>query len=901
MSRLIPLMSVFLFTACFPEVEMKEAALGGLTTDTGEGGGGDGSGNTGDVVDEDGDGYTAAVDCDDTNAEVHPTADELCDGIDNDCDGEIDPDSSVDAVDWYPDADLDGHGDSASPNRSCVVPDDALLVAGDCDDTNPAINEGATEECDGIDNDCDGLVDAEDDNIPPGFLTTYYADTDDDGFGNLDEAVEDCFLPSGYVEDFTDCNDLEATVNPEATEVCDDLDNDCDGLVDDEDDSLDLSTIRDFYADADLDGYGGMEGGTVSACSTPEGYSASNDDCNDLDPVINPGATEVCDEFDVDENCSGTADDADPTVDTSTATAWYTDNDADGYGDVGAAAALFCDDPSSDAGLYVADNTDCDDTVTAVNPGATEVCDALDTDEDCDGLADDADSSTDPSTFTQWTIDADADGFGDMAATAVAACEDPSSGGTTYAADATDCDDTDSAINPGATEVCDEDDVDEDCDGLVDDADPSVDVSTGTLLYEDADGDGFGDASSSGTVFCDEPASDYVSSADDCDDADATVNPDATEICNDKDDDCDPSTSQAGMARFVDSSGTSTDLEATLSAGSTSGVVDWTSTDDGTLWICEDTWYVNLVVDSGHAVDIIGPDGAASTILDGNIDGTVLLLNSGSDVSMTGFTVQNGYAEVGGGLAVDNADFVGEDLIFDSNLADIAGGAFASDNAALSFTNVSFSNNLSGWGGAGVIAGDDGTLGVQFDTCDFSDNLADEDGGALYIDDNTDAKISGSTFSANVADNDGGAIFFLSGDLSLEDSTFDSNESDVDGGAVYASDNMQVTDVWFTDNVAGDDGGGLYIYLDRYEEITMDGTVESGATASTSGFSGNSAGDDGSAVYVRIDDDWYNGGVLRMDTVDFGTQRLYHRTNNSGSTTPGDAASITCYYWWDCY
>jgi hypothetical protein len=98
----------------------------------------------------------------------------------------------------------------------------------DCNDNDVTINPGATEICDGVDNDCDGQVDE-------GFLNTYYQDADGDGYGYDDgmSSIEACTQPLGYVANNTDCDDGDANINPGATEVCDGIDNDCDGLIDD--------------------------------------------------------------------------------------------------------------------------------------------------------------------------------------------------------------------------------------------------------------------------------------------------------------------------------------------------------------------------------------------------------------------------------------------------------------------------------------------------------------------------------------------------------------------------------------------------------------------------------------------------------------------------------------------
>jgi hypothetical protein len=174
-------------------------------------------------------------------------------------------------------------------------------------------------------------------------------------------------------------------------------------------------------------------------------------------------------------------------------------------------------------------NGDCDDATQTINPGAQEICDSNNTDEDCDHLADDADTSVDTSTFSLWYSDADADGFGAGAATS--ACD----ASTGMVADATDCDDSRADVNPAAAELCDASNIDEDCDSVADDDDTSA---TGqTLWYQDNDADGYG--SSVMQEVCDEPPG-YTDVADDCNDANGNVSPAvATDTCDSVDSDCD--------------------------------------------------------------------------------------------------------------------------------------------------------------------------------------------------------------------------------------------------------------------------------------------------------------------------------------------------------------------------
>jgi hypothetical protein len=446
-------------------------------------------------------GYVADnTDCDDLDAGANPGATELCDGTDNDCDGAVDEDDAADAATWYADVDGDGYGDASTSTAACDQPSGYLADDTDCDDGDAAVHPGATELCDGIDNDCDAATDEDD----AADVSIWYADVDADGYGDAASTDIDCEQPTGFVADSSDCDDGASSVHPAATELCDGIDNDCDGTVD-EDSAADAAT---WYADADVDGYGDPDTSTA-ACSQPTGYLADSSDCDDHDDDINPGATELCNGFD--DDCDGTTDEADA----ADAATWYMDVDADGYGDA-AHSTPACSQPSG----YVADATDCDDGDGAIHPGATELCDGAD--NDCDGTTDEADAA-DAGT---WYIDSDGDYYGNPASSAVA-CSAPSG----HVADGTDCDDGDASIHPGATELCDGHD--DDCDGTVDEAD-AADAST---WYADSDGDGYG-RSTTTQIACDQPSG-YVASSTDCDDGNASIHPGATEACNGYDDDCD--------------------------------------------------------------------------------------------------------------------------------------------------------------------------------------------------------------------------------------------------------------------------------------------------------------------------------------------------------------------------
>ena len=453
------------------------------------------SGNS-DVLDADGDTFTTVEgDCDDRDANVSPGGVERCDGVDNNCDGTVD--EGV-ALAWFMDADADGFGDATSGIEACEPPGAAYVSdATDCDDARGDVYPGAAEACDDADNDCDGEVDE-------GVATTWYADADADGYGDPRTATTTCDDPGpGFVTDATDCDDTLASVFPEHPELCDEVDNDCNGQVDD-------GVTTTYFVDRDGDSYGDDDAPTEEACSAPTGYAVFSGDCDDGDASYHPGASELCSGKE-DYNCDGSVG--------------YADADLDGW----AACA------------------DCDDADADISPDGVEVCNGFD--DDCDGLTDGDDPDADLSTGAVWYADADGDGYGDGTA-GVAGCLSPAG----HVLDATDCDDTDAAISPSAVEVCNG--FDDDCDGLTDGDDAGLDASSGSAWYADADGDGYGDASLYATS-CDAPSG-YGSDATDCDDSNGTVNPGAAEACaNAIDEDCDGSYSEGCASTFVSCGGSS--------------------------------------------------------------------------------------------------------------------------------------------------------------------------------------------------------------------------------------------------------------------------------------------------------------------------------------------------------
>jgi len=176
------------------------------------------------------------TDCDDGDSAINPEADEYCDGVDNDCDGETDDESAMDVGTWYADGDGDGYGDLATWVVSCDQPADHVADASDCDDTDAATSPEGEELCDGIDNDCDDEIDEDD----ASDAREWFADEDGDGYGDPDNGVFACEAPKGYGTDNSDCDDDNGEVYPGGLEsIEDEVDGDCDGG----DDSFEFLTM----------------------------------------------------------------------------------------------------------------------------------------------------------------------------------------------------------------------------------------------------------------------------------------------------------------------------------------------------------------------------------------------------------------------------------------------------------------------------------------------------------------------------------------------------------------------------------------------------------------------------------------------------------------------------------
>lgn len=325
-----------------------------------------------------------------------------------------------DTIDDDGDGDTDCDDDECSTDSHCIDNDsDGFIATMDCDDNDSSVYPGADEYCDSKDNNCDGMTDE----LTAVDVKTWYIDMDHDGYGDSSAPLTECDQPTGTSAVGGDCSDMEPDAYPGATEICDLVDNDCDGSIDE-----DATDAKTYYADSDSDGFGDPATSSTSCTPTP-GYVTDNTDCDDSTGLVSPAAPEIlCDGLDND--CEGTVDNNYTCSGSS-----HVDDDGDGM--------------TEEAG-------DCNDTDTEINPSAS--------DDDCDGVDDNCDGSYDednPNANTPYYLDSDGDGYGDNEHLEKA-CSQPSG----YVSDHTDCDDGNASVHPGNTETCDS--IDNDCDGDVD-------------------------------------------------------------------------------------------------------------------------------------------------------------------------------------------------------------------------------------------------------------------------------------------------------------------------------------------------------------------------------------------------------------------------------------------------
>ena len=412
-----------------------------------------------------------------------PTAEEICNDLDEDGDGQTDESSASTPGQPIPLERTSGSGDGE------CRPVTEKCIRGEWVPLEPRRVEKPVEtSCDDLDNDCDGETDED-------FGTATC------GIGACEKTIDNCVRGA-----FLLCDPMKGA----SDELCSDqIDNNCDGSTDEES-AVDAPT---WYRDADADAFGSsLE--SIKQCLQPSEFVANPLDCNDDNPYLNPASSEDCDGLDT--NCTtplGLAD-----------VATEIDNDGDGY--------IECD-PFIDHGAVLTGGGDCDDSKIAVNPAAVEICDSID--NNCDALTDDP-SAADAQT---WFADADHDNFGNPNISEVA-CSAPAN----HVPDNTDCNDDNSGISPGAAESCNT--VDDDCDGTVDELNGGVAVCLPIDYYCDQDGDTYYSASPSDQVQGETctagllPAGCQCEQGDDCRDTNDEVNPGVlSESCNGIDDNCD--------------------------------------------------------------------------------------------------------------------------------------------------------------------------------------------------------------------------------------------------------------------------------------------------------------------------------------------------------------------------
>ena len=634
------------------------------------------------------------------------------------------------------DDDVTTDDDTAMPDDDSAWPVDAdgdgwSVKDGDCDDGDAGVYPGAEEvPYDGIDQDCAG-----------GDLT----DVDGDGYDAEEVGGEDC-------------DDSATTVHPDAEEYCDDLDNDCDGTVDEglhtDDDGDGLTECDGDCDDADPDTYLGAEelcDGRDNDCDwwfgeeevdeDLDGVMVCSGDCDDEDPTVYPGAEEVCDGI-PDNDCDG-VDDPDEV-----------DDDGDGSSE--------CDG-------------DCDDSDPARYPDADELCDGLDT--NCDG----------------WTIPTDEDDDGDGSYECDGDCDDHDASltlddldGDTYSTCDGDCDDTDATINPSVAEVVDG--VDNDCDGVVDtdEVQCTVTVPVDFPTIQDAI-----DAATNGDVVCVEPGT-YVETIDFLGkdiELIGLAGRAATVI---------DGNGMGSVVTFENGEGPGAVLQGfTVTGGETTTgggifILDSspTLTSDTISGNVASNWAGGVMVSNSSStlVDLIITQNEAAVIAGGIYVGT------GDDVHLgDSWITENTSGSDGGGGVISTSSIEIVQVRIGRNISGGSYGGLSCTESELSISDVQFNQNEATWLTGGLRI--DESAASLTDVM-FWGNVASGDGGGLLVDGSNGVSLQ----RVVLANNEGGAATYCGGG----------------GAAVVDSANVTFDSVVVADNI----GKGLCVSNGDYFVLT---------------------------------------------------------------------------------
>ena len=731
----------------------------------------------------------SATDCNDGSATVYPGATETVgNSIDENCDG---------AETCYVDADSDNYRNTtgttvASVDADCADAGEGLFSepATDCNDASAAVHPGASETVgNGVDEDCSGGE-------------TCYVDADNDNYrtttgSTVASADADCTDSGEAVssDPNTDCNDSSATVHPGASEtVGNGVDEDCSGG-------------ETCYVDADNDNYRTTTGSTVASADadcTDSGESISTDpatDCNDADATVHPGATEVVGDS-INQTCDGTE-------------TCYVDSDSDNYRNTTGTTVSSADTDCTDAGEGLATEpaTDCNDASATVHPGATETV-GNGVDEDCSG-------------GETCYVDVDNDNFrtttGSTVASADADCTD--SGEAVSTDPATDCNDANSAIKPGATELTG-DSVDQNCDGAetcfvdVDNDNYRTIVTTTTVASVDTD------CTDSGEAVATDPSTD-------CNDANASINPGAGEAIGDGvDQDC-----SGGDTCYVDADDdtyrpiggatiVSGDLDCT-DAGEAVAADPATDCDDASVYVkpgavelCDGI--KNDCNDAGWTASF--EDGTASTVTTG-VWADITASVAGSAGSPASYTLPTAatttvwfcpgtfYVHL---TATNSGSMVSgrgtsADVILDADGSGPVLDATGSSSSVLTLTDLTLTN------GTGKLATD------LYGGAIYATAASSHTGGTTML------VLDGCEVTNSAADYGGGIALANRGSITLTDSRVYDNSAAINGGGLWIQQGAAICEatiagtygVYFND--AGTKGGGAFLAFNTSAELDSAG------------------------------------------------------------------------------